>query len=407
MVVADVQDLERLEPGLRRDLMEDPPTRVVRAVDAQEVGEGRREIDGRDPRHIRRVADARACGDEGAVHVDRRIQVDELGEIPVLPEELAEGDQLTGRRSVRLVRRTEHDDHVATAVRMQRVRAVDVAELFLEEDALDDLLARVRGVGQVLEVVDDLLPDRVVVTGRDLRLIDARARRAADRDTGRIAAGEVQVELGGPTCITDLDQGIAGRVRGSRRRVVGGLAAVAALLSLLETQVDERPADVDRVPLRREPMVGAREDRRLVESAHQVQGAIERLVRLVIGVADVALANRDSPVGDVVVGEVVVVRVRVAVDVDRDRQPQELVGELVGDRVAQHQEIGAGLDLGEDVLEGGPVEIGPLEALLDVRVLVDDPGLERREVGRGAGGELVDERALEIGVTGARRDGAA
>ena len=42
------------------------------------------------------------------------------------------------------------------------------------------------------------------------------------------------------------------------------------------------------------------------------------------------------------------------------------------------------------------MEVRPLEALLDVRVLVDDPGLERREVRRGAGRELVDEGALEV-----------
>ena len=76
-----------------------------------------------------------------------------------------------------------------------------------------------------------------------------------------------------------------------------------------------------------------------------------------------------------------------------DREAQELVRELVGDRVAQHQEVGVGLDDRRGCTRAhAQWKSAQLEALLDVGVLVDDPGLERREVGRGARRELVDER---------------
>ncbi len=87
----------------------------------------------------------------------------------MLPEELAERDLLAGRGGIGLIGRTEHDDDVAAAVRMQGIGAVDVAELFLEEDAFHDPLARVGRVGQVVEVVDDLLADELIVEVTDGR----------------------------------------------------------------------------------------------------------------------------------------------------------------------------------------------------------------------------------------------
>ena len=72
-------------------------------------------------------------------------EVDLVGQIPVLPEELAEGDQLARRRRIGLVGRTEDDDDVAAAVRMERVGAVDVAQLLLEEDASTTFLPGLAG----------------------------------------------------------------------------------------------------------------------------------------------------------------------------------------------------------------------------------------------------------------------
>ena len=54
----------------------------------------------------------------------------------------------------------------------------------------------------------------------------------------------------------------------------------------------------------------------------------------------------------------------------------------------------------EDVVQVRPVRVLPHEALLDVRVLVDDARLERREVGRRRGGEVACERLLERGRAG-------
>ena len=48
-------------------------------------------------------------------------EVDEVRQVPVLPEELRERDPLAGRGRVDLVRRREDDDDVAGPVRMQRV----------------------------------------------------------------------------------------------------------------------------------------------------------------------------------------------------------------------------------------------------------------------------------------------
>ncbi len=57
-------------------------------------------------------------------------------QVAVLAEEVRQRDGLAGRSGVGLVRRAEHDDDVAAAVRMQRVGAVDVAQLLLVHDPL-------------------------------------------------------------------------------------------------------------------------------------------------------------------------------------------------------------------------------------------------------------------------------
>ena len=53
--------------------------------------------------------------------------------------------------------------------------------------------------------------------------------------------------------------------------------------------------------------------------------------------------------------------------------------ELVGRRVADEREVG--FVRGDQVLEQRPVELLPVQALLDVRLLADDAGFEDGEVG--------------------------
>ena len=143
----------------------------------------RREVDGPDAGHGTLLADPRPGRDERAVHVHVVREVDQVREIAVLAEELRERDPLPKGRRVELVRRPQHDDHVARAARMECIRPVDVPELLLLHDLEHDLLARVGRVGQVLERRDDLAADGLVVPRRD--------------DAARIPAGDVDVDLGG------------------------------------------------------------------------------------------------------------------------------------------------------------------------------------------------------------------
>ena len=129
------------------------------------------------------------------VHVHAAREIDCLGQIAMLAEELAERDPLAQGRRVELIRRLEHDDDVAAAAGMERVAAVDVAQLLLEHDLEHDLRARVGRVAQRVEGVDDL--------GPGLRV--GRRRRPG----GRVVQGSrVDVDLGrsaGPTGLGDVD----------------------------------------------------------------------------------------------------------------------------------------------------------------------------------------------------------
>ena len=151
--------------------------------------------------------------DERPVHVDVSRDVDEVGQVAVLTEELR-GATSTRRLRVGLVRRPEDDDHVTAAVRMQGIGAVDVPQLLLLHHLEHDLLlpGDVRVV-EVLERRDDLVPDRLVVGGRHLRRVPG----------GRVAAGEVDVDLRRAAGVALLGERVAGR-RGAG--IVGGLAAV-------------------------------------------------------------------------------------------------------------------------------------------------------------------------------------
>ena len=221
---------------------------------------------------------------------------------------------------------------------MQGVGAVDVAELLLLHHLQDDLLlAREVRVVEVREVVDEVVADRLVVARRDLGRSFARR--------GRIAPGEVDVQLGRSTRVAHLDE----------RRRSG--AAVRALLRPV-AQALERLRDVHGVPLRREAVVRRDERRRLV--AHQLTCQRERLVGLLVRGPDVALALVDPAVGDVVVRQVVEVRVRVAVDVGRRDEAHELVRELVGHRVADREQIGLDAEAVDrpDRVHGGDGTVG-------------------------------------------------
>ena len=173
-----------LEIGLRGQLDEDASAGVLRAVDAEQERERRCDIDRPDAGNGSLLANAGARRDERRMHVHACRQVDEVRQVAVLAEELAEGDALAGRGRVELVGRPEDDGDVAASAGMERIGAVDVSQLALEEHVEDDLLAWVSGVCQVLEGRDDLVPDRV------------EARQARHNPAG-IAPREVDVDLRG------------------------------------------------------------------------------------------------------------------------------------------------------------------------------------------------------------------
>ncbi len=71
--------------------------------------------------------------------------------------------------------------------------------------------------------------------------------------------------------------------------------------------------------------------------------------------------------------------------------------DLVRERVADHREVGVGLQRAEDVVDDLEA-VRPLEvaALLNVGVLVDDAGLLGGEVGRGPREQVVGDFLLEL-----------
>ena len=268
---------------------------------------------------------------------------------------------------------------------MLGVAAVDVGQLLLLEHVEDDLAAGRPRVLEALEGGDDLVADLVVVGQRD--------------QAGLVAAGQVQVDLGRPA-------GVAGLGLGGGRG--GGVEpAVARLLARLEPDVGQDLAGVDRLPGGREPVVGAGHDDRVV--GHEPPGQAQLLVGPVVGAADVAGADPDPVVARALAVDVVEERVGPAVQVGRGEQAEELVAELVGDREADHGQVGLGLQLAEDEADDR-VAVARLQvaALLDVGVLVDDVGLERGEVGRDPGRQVVGDVLLQRVLAGpAGRQGRA
>ena len=121
--------------------------------------------------------------------------------------------------------------------------------------------------------------------------------------------------------------------------------------------------------------------------------SVERLVGLLVRGADVALADRDATVGDVVVR-------RGRRSTGSGRRPCRCgvtspMNWCWNSSVVGHADEQRGRDRPELAERGrgcssryARVGVLPLQALLDVGVLVDDPRLERREVGRGRGREV-------------------
>jgi hypothetical protein len=176
VVVADVEDRDLLDRTRVRDqVREDLAAGVLRAGDAKEERERRGQIDHPDAGHGGLLADPRAGGHERRVHVHVVGDVDQVRQVAVLAEELAVGDRRSDRRRIELVGRPEHDNDVARSVRMEAVVAVDVPEVLLLEHSRDNLLARVGRVSQVLERGDDLVANGLVLVGRHLRSVGARA----------------------------------------------------------------------------------------------------------------------------------------------------------------------------------------------------------------------------------------
>ena len=353
-------------------LEQDPALGGLRGGDAHQEGQGGRDVDGLDAAHRPAVADPGPGGHEGAVHVEVPVDVDHLRPVAVLAEELRGRDGHARGGRVELVGRPGDHDHVARAGRVLGVAAVDVGQLLLLEHVEDHLAARRPRVLEALEGLDDLVADRVVVGQRD------QARL--------VAAGQVQVDLGRPA-------GVAGLGLGGGRG--GGVEpAVARLLARLEPDVGQDLAGVDRLPGGGEPVVGAGHHDRVV--GHEPPGQPQLGVGLVVGAADVAGADPDPAVGRALAVDVVEERVGPAVQVGRGDQAEELVAELVGDREPDHGQVGLGLQLAQDVPDDR-VAVAPLQvaALLDVGVLVDDVGLERGEVGRDPGRQVVGDVLLQ------------
>ncbi len=381
--VADVEDRGLLPAARAREqLVEDLAAGVRRAGDPHEEGDGRGQVDRADAVDRALLADARAGRHERGVHVHAARQVDGLRQVAVLAEELAEGDRLAEGRRVELVRRLEHDDDVAAAVRVERVAPVDVPQLLLLHDPEHDLRAGVGRVGKGGEGVDDPGPDLLVGRPGRQRRVDVDLRGAA-----------------GPAGLREVER--AGATRTAVAEHLAGRGAV-----VLQARVVEDLARVDGKPLGPEPVVRARDRRRA--AAHELAPEGERLVGLHVGGAQdaIGLGRRDELA---VRGVVVVVRVRDAVHLGR-REPEEHVRELVGDRVAEHQQVGLvaqpgdraaadGRDAGraEDVAEVRVVRVLPHQALLDVGRGVDEAGLEDRVVGGRRARERRVQRLLERG----------
>ena len=309
-----------------------PALAVLRHRDVEQERRRRGEVDAA---HVvdRSPVDGIAAGQERGPHVGVAVEVLDVGHVAVLAEERREGDERARRGGVELVRRRREHDEVAGAGRVRHVgravRAVgDGAGLGLGEGAVDDLPA-LRPRRRPVQSLGS-------VRARNAALIRATVAASSVAATcwnpppAGIAAGEVEV---------DLDRSAGPARLGLADRLAGGGAAVRRLRPREQAEVDEHLAGVDGQELRREAVVG-RHERREVVVAQAPLGQAHRGVGALVGAADERLALLDATVGRAVDLDVVVRRVVVAVrQVPRD-EPEELVLELVGDRVADHRQVG-------------------------------------------------------------------
>ncbi len=133
-----------------------------------------------------------------------------------------------------------------------------------------------------------------------------------------------------------------------------------------------------------------------------LRASVSTCVGALVGVADEPGAGTHAPVAGPVHLDVVVGRVGLAVGQLLRDEPEELVLELIGDRIPGEQEIRlVGLD---HVLEHRVMGLGPVQPLLDVGLFADDARFEDGEVGRGRGGELLGEELIELGDPGLARE---
>ena len=169
----------------------------------------------------------------------------------------------------------------------------------------DHLLAGVGRVGDVRERGPDRGPDLLVGRPRGLRGAPQPGRVDVDLDRPAGPAGLGQVGVG----LADRRHGLAWR-RGAGTIALQLEAPAAADVERLavDRRLVEDVVRVDRVPLRREAVVGPGEGRRV--AAHQGARDAELLVGVRVGAADVALAVRDAT-GGPAAGALDVVELRV------------------------------------------------------------------------------------------------
>src|SRR5215217_3000347 len=96
----------------------------------------------------------------------------------MLTKELREGNGLPRCRRVKLIRWSEHNYYVATAVWVQRVAAIHITKFFLLHDLQNNLFTRVGRVSQVLKGVNNGSPNLFISCPRRQSGVYIDLRRA-------------------------------------------------------------------------------------------------------------------------------------------------------------------------------------------------------------------------------------
>ncbi len=251
---------------------------------------------------------------------------------------------------------------------LQGVAAVHVAQLFLLHDLEDDLLAGVGRVGQAREGINNRGPHALIGLPGGQGRVDIDLRGAAGK------TGFAQVGKG----CTAVAGGIS--TAGRERDTVGG-------------GIKQHLAGIDRIPLRGKAVVRTGKDG---GSGHVGSGKGQVGIRLVIGAADVTLADAYQSVRGAVAFQVVIVGVGSAVHIGGRYQRHELVRELVCHRVANEGQVCVRLEGAQDVVEHRIREhLLKVPSLLHVSLLIDDAGFQRGEISRDVGGEIIGNVFLQ------------